>query len=303
MTARLSVALVAESITVSDGEAALLARSAAAALSRSATLAIWLPENNCLPYDGAFNPKPLPIRSVNTTSTPIYDLGAPDVIALLHNDQGAISQIESLYPTTPQLLIGGSSENSLSVTTSATRKPDLPYLPINPMALTRRHNALAETTYILVLDSQSQDDLVNWCIAGFPEDHLLIVRDGVAHIWHLRSPIGSFSVDTRTDLWRLMAHASVTVDLSPGNYFGRECVDSLLVGTAVIIPKESGAQHLTSIEAARSFESTAQLLDAIGTKTWQQNAVEVGSAYVRSTYGDPQWVVDSCAKRLAAITS
>ena len=47
-------------------------------------------------------------------------------------------------------------------------------------------------------------------------------------------------MDTRMDLWRLVAHANVCIDLRPGSYIARECVEALRFGTPIIVPECAG---------------------------------------------------------------
>ena len=58
--------------------------------------------------------------------------------------------------------------------------------------------------------------MVAWLTARFPDKEVVVVEDATAAVWRGRVLRGIVDVYTRTDLWRLVAHARVTVDLAPG---------------------------------------------------------------------------------------
>ena len=117
------------------------------------------------------------------------------------------------------------------------------HVPINPMARAHRHTGLGFTGYILVLTDRPSrppttppTPTVAWLTARFPEQYVVVVEgergsrlegSGIA-----RGRAGRFT----TDLWRLLAHASMTVDLDPGDIIARECIESLRLGTPIVVP-------------------------------------------------------------------
>jgi hypothetical protein len=84
--------------------------------------------------------------------------------------------------------------------------------------------------------------MVAWLTARFPDKEVVVVEDATAAVWRGRVLRGVVDVYTRTDLWRLVAHARVTVDLAPGPIIARECVESLRFGTPILVPAQSAAR-------------------------------------------------------------
>ena len=84
--------------------------------------------------------------------------------------------------------------------------------------------------------------MVAWLTARFPDKEVVVVEDATAAVWRGRVLRGIVDVYTRTDLWRLVAHARVTVDLAPGPIIARECIESLRFGTPIVVPAESAAR-------------------------------------------------------------
>ena len=119
------------------------------------------------------------------------------------------------------------------------------YVPVNPLAERHRHHGFGFTGYQLVLSDRSgaEDEpppAVAWLSAAFHDADVVVVQDAVASAWRGRALRGRVSVDTRMDLWRLVAHANICIDLDPGAYVARECVEALRLGTPIIVPEHSG---------------------------------------------------------------
>ena len=115
------------------------------------------------------------------------------------------------------------------------------YVPVNPMAERHRHHGFGFTGYHLVLSGRAaaEDEPpaeVAWLSAAFPDEHVVLVEQAAASAWRARALRGRVSVDTRMDLWRLLAHAAVCVDLGPGGLVARECIEALRLGTPVVAP-------------------------------------------------------------------
>ncbi len=68
---------------------------------------------------------------------------------------------------------------------------------------------------------------------------------------------------TRINLWRLMAHAEVTIDARPPGPFGQEAIESMLLGTPVVVPAGSAA-HAAVEEASGGlgYRGPGELVDA-----------------------------------------
>jgi hypothetical protein len=104
--------------------------------------------------------------------------------------------------------------------------------------------------------------LAAWLAAGIPSADLVVVEDAVATAFRSRSWRGEVAVDTRTDLHRLLAHARACVDLRPGGLISRECVESMLLGTPILVPRSSPAMQHAAEGGGLWFSDPAELLGA-----------------------------------------
>src|ERR1700688_319784 len=143
-------------------------------------------------------------------------------------------------------------------------------------AATAPVNGIGCTGYVLVLAASSAatypsvaagetTDLVaaaQWLVARFPRTFVLTLADGVVTVWRHRSPLGSVRVGTRMDLWRLLAFARVIVDPRPGGIVARECVESLLLGTPIVVPAGGAAGEHAELGGA-TYRDVAELLGAV----------------------------------------
>jgi hypothetical protein len=184
------------------------------------------------------------------------------------------------------------------------------HVPINPLAATHRHNGLGFTGYLLVLsDRVSAPDVVPptamaaWLTARFPDQEVVVIEDATAAVWRGRVLRGVISVFTRTDLWRLLAHARVTIDLAPGHIVARECVESLRFGTPVVVPQDSAARAHADAGGGMTFTNHAELLACIAELSDDGVRATMsldGQRYADARYGDQQAFVDGVARVLAA---
>ncbi len=168
------------------------------------------------------------------------------------------------------------------------------FVPVNPLAAQRRHTALGDVGYVLVLTDRPgtavpavPPEAVAWLSAGFPGETVVAVEGGRAAVWRARSLHGTFAVDTRTDLWRLMAHAATTVDLDPGRLLGRECVESMRFGTPTVVPDEAPV-HATVGRELR-FSDPEGLLEAVAVvldRDRRASHAHAGRQLADTRYGD-----------------
>ena len=143
-------------------------------------------------------------------------------------------------------------------------------VPLNPLAARSRHNGFGFTDYLLVLSDRrvgggprhAPTPLAAWLAAGLPSAFLVVVEDAKATAFRSRSWWGEVAIDTRTDLHRLFAHARVCVDLCPGGLIGRECVESMLLGTPILVPRSSQAKQHAAGGGGLWFSDPAELLGA-----------------------------------------
>jgi hypothetical protein len=182
------------------------------------------------------------------------------------------------------------------------------FVPINPLAATHRHNGLGFTDYLLVLTDRQEADspappseAVAWLTAAFHGADVVVIEGGSAAVWKGRVLRGVVAVETRTDLWRLIAHAKVTIDLRPGPIVARECIESLRFGTPIIVPARSRAMSHAEFGTGATFGSIADLVDAID----QLDDANVHASmrqearnYANTWYGNPNRFVSSLADSL-----
>jgi hypothetical protein len=95
---------------------------------------------------------------------------------------------------------------------------------------------------------------------------------------------------SRVNLWRLMSHAIATVDLRPGGLFGREAIESILLGVPVIAPAGSPAGEVAERSGGGSvLADEADLGDAVRALTageLRDELVERGTSYASANHGD-----------------
>jgi hypothetical protein len=182
------------------------------------------------------------------------------------------------------------------------------HVPINPLAATHRHNGLGFTGYLLVLsdrvgrpDIAPPTPMVAWLTARFPDKEVVVVEDATAAVWRGRVLRGVVDVYTRTDLWRLLAHARVTVDLAPGRIIARECIESLRFGTPILVPADSAARAHADAGGGMTFSGYADLLAGVahlGDDPVRATMSSRGRSYADAHYGDPRAFVDSVSRAL-----
>lgn len=185
------------------------------------------------------------------------------------------------------------------------------HVPVNRIAAEHRHNGLGFTDYVLVLTDRPDAEPTTaptaaaaWVAARYPRQHVVVVESAVASVWQHRSLRGLVAVDTRTDLWRLMAHARMVVDLKPGRYVARECVEALRFGTPIIAPAGSVGADLAEGGGGLWYRDPAELLGCIEWLADAEIREALGSQGRRmadALYGDPEAFVERVGKALAAV--
>jgi hypothetical protein len=176
------------------------------------------------------------------------------------------------------------------------------YIPVNRLAELHRHHGLGFTGYQLVLsdrvgcgDGDGPPPAVGWLSSAFHDADVLVVEDAVASAWRGRALRGRVTVDTRMDLWRLVAHANVCIDLGPGRYVARECVEALRFGTPIIVPEHSGPAVLHARAAGGStFGDPGELVAAaaeLRDERTRSAASDAGRLYADQHFGDAEAMV------------
>ena len=291
---------------------AFVTRSLAAAAARLGDVAVVAPDWPAQPTaDGLFDVRGVPAgddlgRTAGLTPDSVVivdELGADMLAALSSGDFRA-----GFYLTGPEPVVA-----PLWRPLALVPDPDLPdqsvlgpYVPVNPLAAKHRHHGFGFTEYVLILsgpegaDPPSAADSIG---AALPDTDVVVVGDAVASAWKGRALRGRVGIDTRTDLWRLMAHAAVCIDLAPGAVIGLECVEALRFGTPVLVPAASGpATAHANASTGHTFADTTGLVAAVlemQAADTRARASAAGRRYADQYFGDP----DRYVAALAALMS
>jgi hypothetical protein len=281
--------------TQNRSELAFVARSIAGAASRCGPVAVLVPGDLGRRADGAFDLQGVgPLgelawpAGLSTETTVIVDDLTAEVAALLTSvDPQAVQFLSDTVGTANPAwrrlpLVGGHDPVSVHV-------------PVNRLAEQHRHHGFGFTNYLLVLSDRTgaHEDppaAAAWLSAAFPKADVVVLEDAVASAWKGRTLRGKVTVDTRMDLWRLLAHANVCIDLAPGAHIARECVEALRFGTPVIVPDHPGpgAVHAQSSGGA-TFQDASELLVAAASFQNEAHRAQVsatGRLYADTHYGD-----------------
>jgi hypothetical protein len=281
--------------TENRNELAFVARSIAGAASRCGPVAVLVPGDPGRRADGAFDLEGMgPLgelawpAGLSTETTVIVDDLTAEVAALLARvDPQAVQFLSDTVGTANQAwrrlpLVGGGDPVGVHV-------------PVNRLAEQHRHHGFGFTDYLLVLSDRTgaheqPPAAAAWLSAAFSKADVVVLEDAVASAWKGRALRGKVTVDTRMDLWRLLAHANVCIDLAPGAHIARECVEALRFGTPVIVPDHHGpgAVHAQSSGGA-TFQDASELLGAAASFQNEAHRAEVSAAgrlYADRHYGD-----------------
>lgn len=188
------------------------------------------------------------------------------------------------------------------------------HVPVHALAAQRRHVGIGFSDYLLVLgdrgpEAAGDDDptpLVRWLATRFADRHLVVVENATATVWRSRSLRGRTSVDTRVDLWRLVAHARATVDLAPGPLLARECVESLRYGVPVVVPSGGAGARLAARGGGLWFDDEAGLLgcvEALDDRQVRDALGAQGRAVAETWYGEPDRFVQRVGRALDAFAA
>lgn len=184
------------------------------------------------------------------------------------------------------------------------------HIPVNLMAEVDRHHGFGFTDYVLILSDrmgthEDPPDAAAWITSAFYEADVVVVENALASAWKGRALRGTVSVDSRMDLWRLMAHARLCVDLAPGPYVARECIEALRFGTPILVPGHSGvAAHHAGQGRGSTFEDPGELVAAVShleAATTRAAAGAAGRRYAEAQYGNPDTFVAGLREILATL--
>ena len=289
-------------------ELAFVTRSIAGAASRCGLVVVLVPEDPERPEgDGAFDLQGMgPIEALRwpatlqADTTVIVDDLTPEIATLL----GQVKPATALYLSpTDGAPVGAWRELPLV----GSGHPVDVHVPVNRLAERHRHHGFGFTDYLLVLSDRTGDHAqpppaAAWLSAAFMDADVVVVEEAVASAWKGRALRGKVSVDTRMDLWRLLAHANVCIDLAPGPLIARECIEALRFGTPIIVPDGSGpgAVHARAVGQG-TFRDELGLLEATATFRDPSRRAEAATAarrYADASYGDPAGLVGRLGEML-----
>jgi len=328
------VAVLSRSWGVTGSEAAFVVRSLAGAASRHCPVdVITIGRPGPSRPDGAFDVALA--GQARTGGWPVskkltWPAGRPAVTIVEAGDEGAQEMARRSAPDALNTTLGtgcnpgpegavfvvapGHRDATLAAGASEQQVHDIGlHVPVNRIAAEHRHNGLGFVDYLLILTDRAGAEPTTapsppaaWVAARYPRQHVVVVEAAVASVWQHRSLRGLVAVDTRTDLWRLMAHARAVVDLKPGRYVARECVEALRFGTPIVAPAGSVGADLAEGGGGLWYRDPAELLGCID---WLAD-VEIrealggqGRRMADALYGDPGAFVERVGRALDAMTA
>jgi hypothetical protein len=292
-----------------QSELGYVTRLIAGAASRCGPVSVLVPGASVAPEpDGAFDltglGEPGALRwpdGISVDHTIVVDDLTPEVVALL----SALEPRAVLYLTAPSDEHPPSwTRLHLVDTGDGSTQPSVNvHIPVNRLAEQHRHHGFGFTGYQLVLsdrvgcgDADEPPAEAAWLSAAFHGADVLVVEDAVASAWRGRALRGRVTVDTRMDLWRLVAHANVCIDLGPGSYVARECVEALRFGTPIIVPECSGPAVVHAREGGgATFGDAGELVAAAAAmrnEGLRSAASAAGRRYADAHFGDAETLVE-----------
>jgi hypothetical protein len=321
-----------------ETERSLVMRSLAGAISRRRAVDVVTPGARRTPRpDGLFDVHQIGTGSAGDHPWPLpgdtrWPTGPAPTLVLVHaDDAGAVALAREFAAAAPVAALADSANPVPQVdallTVTPHRRDDVAgahpelahvydtglHVPVNPFVTKRPNSGVGFVDYLLVLsdragtaagDASDPTPRVAWLAARFPRQHIMVVEDAVATVWQWRSRRGAIDVETRTDLWRLFAHARTVIDLRPGTLVARECVEALLVGTPIIVPAGSvGAEHAAA-GGGIGFATVDELLQAVASlehKAVRDRLGAEGRVTAEERYGHPNRLVDRMAHIVAAV--
>jgi hypothetical protein len=285
-------------------------REIAAAASRAGTVSVLIPGTpGSIEPDGAFDL--LGVGEADDLHWPL-DLPNHPVVIVDHLTGTSTGLLAKATPTSVYYLTNSVEPlpewRRLRFVDDGSDLPLIePYVAVNAIAEHHRHHGFGFTDYILVLSDRmgpqsGPPDQAAWITGAFHDRDVIVVENAMASAWKGRALRGTVSVDSRMDLWRLMAHASVCIDLNPGQLLARECVEALRFGTPIVVPKSAGAAYTHSMLGGAAFDNPAELIDTLDTLSGPEARAASsvnGRTYADAHYGDPDRFVKMVGSLMA----
>jgi hypothetical protein len=168
-------------------------------------------------------------------------------------------------------------------------------LAANPSALSEPDGSVGDTDYILVLSGVSSEEncvesgLCRLVRVQFPDTVVGIAHTDSFQAWFNGRVTSHGPIERSSDISRLLAFARITVDLRPGQLFGRQCVESLLFGAPIVVPHQSRArEHAERGRGGLWFTNAGELiwcLEALLEPAAHDALSVQGRSYAQSEYG------------------
>ena len=173
---------------------------------------------------------------------------------------------------------------------------------VNPSVTEQPPAPLAAQDYVLVLCPSAIDaatrpaELARLLGLRFTEHPVVVVHDDGLVTWRRCQAQTTAAVTSDTDLWRLMAWARCTVDLRPDRLLALHCIESMLLGTPVVVPNDSRAQqHAAASNGGLWYGDAAELTSCVEVLLEQgvgSRVGEQGRRYATPRYGSSATFVD-----------
>lgn len=236
-----------------------------------------------------------------------FDRSVPvSVLALGTDEQSvAFSHFARLFDRADSVLAVTEAERSLIVDHHG--RPEVVHgigapMAANPSALSEPNTWVGTDGYVLVLtgvDEEADDEqteLARLLRIRFPERTVGIAHNDAFAVWHQGQTTRGWPIERTSDLDRLMAWATVTVDLDPGEFFARRCITSLLYGTPILVPAASRAhEHTARGRGGLWFEGPAELawcVEAMLDPSARAAFSAQGRTYAEDGYGSTDRFID-----------
>jgi hypothetical protein len=169
-------------------------------------------------------------------------------------------------------------------------------LGANPSARSEPNAWVEGSPYVLVLADTDEDDehpdneLVQLLRVRFPDHTVAVSHRDAFCAWHRGGAHRGWPIVRGSDLDRLLAWATATVDLRPGPLYARRCIASLLFGTPIVVPGGSRAQqHAERGAGGLWFDGPAELawcVEAMLAPGIRTPLGRQGSDYAHREFGD-----------------
>lgn len=303
-------------------EMAFVVRQVAAALTRVTTVEVFVP-GGAPAADGAFDVSTIGDHVAHATSSAADGPPAGGAFAAVLADDGdgnAATIARTRFPGVPVISVGAAPNQDASprevpiISGGVGPGSDGTYqvgslVAVHP-GVSRWQRVRSGVDYLVVLGNGGDNErpgsarLVRRLARRFPTRRIVSVGDATGSLWRYGVPVVKGPVSSRTDLWRLMAHASMTIDLAPGPVIARECVESLRFGVPIVVPAGSAARQLVDHGGGLSFESEDDLLRQVGSLMDPSARSELGRTgrkLADEWYGDPDAFVARVGEAVKSI--